>query len=190
MSAQPVGAILAAGGSSRFGRPKQLARWGETSLIRRAVQSLLASDVDAVHVIVGAYGAEVRAELDGLPVTVHDNTEWREGMASSIRCAVAAASDRAPALCLALADQPGVDGPALQRLIAAWRRRPEHPAAAAYADTLGVPAVFPRDYFPALSRLQGDRGAKSLLLSAGAAVTRVTLPEAALDIDRPQDLVS
>jgi CTP:molybdopterin cytidylyltransferase MocA len=86
-----------------------------------------------------------------------------------------------------LADQPLVDEAAMRQLIAAFDD--EHRiVAAAYDDTIGVPAVFGREHLQALMRLTGDRGAGSWLRSRQNEVSRVRLRSAALDIDEPSDL--
>jgi len=86
-----------------------------------------------------------------------------------------------------LVDQPRVDAAALHRLLVAWRRRPGVPAAARYAGRAGVPAMLPRRHWRAARALRGDEGARSLL--RGVQVTLVDMPEAALDVDTPEDLL-
>jgi len=84
-----------------------------------------------------------------------------------------------------LVDQPRVDAAALRRLVGAWRRRPGLPAAARYAGHAGVPAVLPRRHWRAVRALRGDEGARALLRDRP--VTLVELPEAAFDVDTPED---
>jgi molybdenum cofactor cytidylyltransferase len=86
-----------------------------------------------------------------------------------------------------LVDQPHVDAAALVRLVAAWRRRPGIPAAARYDGRIGVPAVLPRRHWRALKSLRGDEGARALLRGV-ATLTPVDMPEAAFDVDTPEDL--
>ena len=118
------------------------------------------------------------------------NHEWREGLASSIRAGVA----RLPASCtgvmLLLADQPAVSADDLKRLAGTWRKQPQYIAAALYAGTSGVPAIFPRSAFRDLAELRGDVGARVLLRRSADRVVRVPMPSAALDVDTPEDLLA
>jgi molybdenum cofactor cytidylyltransferase len=88
-----------------------------------------------------------------------------------------------------LADQVLVASDEYQRLLDVARTNPERPIAAAYDDTVGVPAVFPARYFERLSALQGDRGAGSLLKSDDQVVP-IDMPSAAFDIDTPEQLAA
>jgi molybdenum cofactor cytidylyltransferase len=94
---------------------------------------------------------------------------------------------RARAVLLLLSDQPDVDVASLRRLVRAWRRRPGHAAAAVYEGKLGAPAILPRPMWARARGLTGDVGARALLRGAGAGITKVTLPEAAFDIDTEKD---
>jgi molybdenum cofactor cytidylyltransferase len=91
---------------------------------------------------------------------------------------------------LMLADQAAVTSQDLQRLVGTWRRQPEYIAAALYAGSTGVPAVFPRSRFRELAELRGDIGARMLLQRNPDRVVRVPMDSAALDIDTPEDLLA
>jgi len=179
-------AILAAGASSRLGRPKQLLPFRGTTLLRAVVREVCAASCDRVAVVLGAYAGSVAPELDGLPVASLANVLWTEGMASSIRCGVAwAVRSRCEALLVALCDQPRLTAAHLETLLQVYRRSPG-PVASRYAGTLGAPAIFDRASFPALFALTGDAGASRLLASA----TPVDWPDGALDVDTPEQATS
>ena len=94
------------------------------------------------------------------------------------------------AVLLMLADQAAVTAEDLKRLAGAWRRQPEYIAAARYAVTTGVPAIFPRSTFLDLTSLRGDVGARVLLQRNPDRVVRVPMASAAIDIDTPEDLLA
>ena len=181
--------VLAAGASSRFGSPKQLVRVRGRALLRLAVDHAVQVAGHAVTVVLGAHAAQVAPILKASSVSIVVNRFWSEGIASSIRTGVASVPASCDGVLLTLADQAAVTGEDLQRLIGAWRRDPQRIVAAQYAAILGVPAIFPRAQFAALLALRGDRGARALLNRAAGGVIGVPVPSAAVDIDRPEDLL-
>ena len=183
--------ILAAGGSRRLGRPKQLVEIEGQSLVRRAAEAALAAWSGSVHVVVGAEVIRVRAALEGLPVELVINDAWKEGIASSIRAAIEAVERRdraAETLTLMLCDQPGVTGEVLRKLVDAYRETRAPVVASRYAEGPGVPALFHAELFPALKSLEGDVGARQLIRGLDREV--VTIPFAMPDdIDTPADVL-
>jgi molybdenum cofactor cytidylyltransferase len=151
-----------------------------------------ATDVagSAVVVVLGAHAAELTPLLRHSSATVVINRDWREGLASSIRTAVARLPSSCTAVLLTLADQASVTSEDLRRLTSAWRRQTGYIAAAHYGMTTGVPAIFPRSTFSDLLELRGDVGARALLQRNPDRVVRVPMPRAAVDVDTPEDLLA
>jgi len=190
--------LLAAGGSSRLGRSKQLVRRGNRPLLLLALaaaRGALGRD-EATVVVLGAAALRLRNVLrrstgrvpNGAGRTrVAYNALWRAGLAGSLRAGLDALPRSAHAALVMLVDQPNVDAATLRRLIAAWRTRPGIPAAAHYAGHAGVPAILPRRLWHAARSLEGDVGARALLRGAPR-VTLVEMPEAELDVDTVEDL--
>jgi CTP:molybdopterin cytidylyltransferase MocA len=177
--------LLAAGGSRRLGRPKQLLVWQGETLVRRAARAALEAGVDELIVVAGAQRDAVAAALAGLDLRVVENDRWPEGIGSSIAAGVRAASGAA--VLLFLADQPGVDAALLAELIAGMEAGHER-VACAYAGVIGVPALFSdRSDLVALRGLSEDRGAGHLLRRAGGAVLAIPAEQAAHDIDDEAD---
>lgn len=164
--------VLAAGFSRRFGSAKQLFTYFDEPLVRRAAR--VAREVAPVIVVIPR-DAAIREALEGLDVTVVENDERSEGMAASIRAGVRACDGD---VLLTVCDQPAVDSAHLRKLIDC--RAPI--AASGYEGTVGVPALFSSTYRDALLALQGDSGAKSLLLTNEVHI--VPLADGT-DIDRP-----
>ncbi len=182
--------LLAAGASTRMGRPKQLLPIAGQPLVARAAEAALASPAWPVVVVLGAHAAEIHPALARLPVLIAENTAWAEGLGSSIRTGLTALekfSRSLDAALIALADQPAFSADAVARLVAAHRTNNSGLTAARYAGRLGVPALFARKHFPLLHALRGDEGARAILTAHSTDVAAVDLPELAFDLDTPAD---
>jgi molybdenum cofactor cytidylyltransferase len=181
--------VLAAGGSTRFGSPKQLVRVDGRPLLHTAVSRAVEIAGHAVTVVLGAHASELAPLLRHTAASVVINRDWSEGLASSIRAGVERLPGSCAAVMLLLADQPAVTTEDLRRLAGAWRRQPDYIVAAQYRATLGAPAIFPCTNFRDLADLRGDQGARVLLSRHSHRVVRVPMESAALDIDTPEDLL-
>lgn len=173
--------VLAAGGSRRLGRPKQLVTVAGVPLVRRACLLALQTAPAGVIVVAGAHGARVAAALRGLPVVIVRNREWRGGLATSLRAGLRRVRPYAPSALVLTVDQWRVSAADLQRLLRAGA-----PAAASYAGIRGVPALLPRAWRAPAGALRGDRGARALL--ARPDVRPVVMPSAVHDLDTRADL--
>jgi molybdenum cofactor cytidylyltransferase len=141
-----------------------------------------------VAVVLGAHVDVISPTLTGLPITRLDNDRWKEGMASSIRRAVAWAKETdSEALVICVCDQLKLEAAHLDRLIATHRGSPTSMVGSAYAGVCGVPAVFGRDRFSALDRLRGDHGAIGLLRDDPQTIA-VPWEAGLLDLDTEADL--
>ncbi len=179
-------AILAAGSSSRLGRPKQLVPHRDSTLVRETAQCALAA-CDPVAVVLGAHADEVATALDGLAVELIANFAWHEGIASSIRVAASWAQGvGVNALALLVCDQPRLTADHIRALVSAHRAS-RVTVASLYSGRLGVPAVFGRSQFAALLGLTGDAGAR-YLISRDASATALDWPDGAIDVDLPEEL--
>jgi CTP:molybdopterin cytidylyltransferase MocA len=185
-----AGIVLAAGGGTRFGAPKQLARLGGETLVHRAARLALGCCPAGVVVVTGAGADEVEAELSQLArmgVTPVRNPDWAGGMALSLASGLRALPGDAAAALVLLCDQAAVDAADLARLVEGWAAAPGRIAAAAFDGVRGVPAIFPRNTWALLQALRGDRGAAGVI-AAQPEVSAVAMPHAALDVDTRADL--
>jgi xanthine dehydrogenase accessory factor len=179
-------AILAAGASRRLGRPKQLVAVGDTTLLGHAARAACASRCRPVAVVLGSEAGRIAPCLDGLPVERLLAPGWQEGMAASLRAAVAWAAGRdLDALVVALCDQPALSAAHLDRLLAA-REAGAARVGSRHGEVVSAPALFGRGDFARLARLTGDRGAAAVLRAPDTVV--VDWPAGALDIDTEEDV--
>jgi molybdenum cofactor cytidylyltransferase len=186
-----VGAIiLAAGGSSRYGRAKQLLSFQGESLVRRAVRAAIEGGCACVTVVAGDARGRIESELRETTAIILENPEWQHGLGTSIRCGLRHLLSSRPELDAAVllaCDQPFVDARVIKALIVQWENSRRPIVASSYANTLGIPALFERSCFEALLALPDDSGAKALIASRSADVLQVEFEKGAIDIDTPAD---
>ncbi len=175
--------VLAAGASRRLGQAKQNLTMGDETLLQHTVRIASTVAPSRVLTVLGAQATALSRSIGGFWV---NNPQWEAGMGSSLACGVAQLPENSAILVL-LCDQPRVGADQLTGLVNAWQAQPTQIAAAVYNGRRGVPAIFPPASRAALLALNGDQGARTLLRSA-ASMTEVSMPEAAVDIDRPADL--
>ena len=179
-----VGAIiLAAGRSTRMGRPKVLLPWQGRPLLGHVTESLRAAGIAPLLVVVGP-DTPALPELPGIEVLRHP--EARQGLGTSLAAGAAALRGRVRALLVCLGDQPGIDPAVIAALVAALHG-PHLAAAPVYRGGVrGHPVLFSAALLPELVRLQGDRGARAVLEAHPTVLLPVDAP-APPDIDTPGD---
>ncbi|MGA7275703.1 MAG: nucleotidyltransferase family protein, partial [Candidatus Udaeobacter sp.] len=137
--------IVAAGGSSRLGQPKQLLRFRGKSLVQHIVAAARQAGCSPVIVVIGSDSEKVTGELRSTNAVIVENENWQRGIGSSIRAGVQGLIDYAPeidAIILLVCDQPGVNADTIRNLIKLREEMKKRIVASRYADTLGVPALF------------------------------------------------
>ncbi len=184
--------VLAAGGSTRMGTPKQLLTIQGVPLLVRAVEAALASRAWPVAVVLGHQAELMRPLLLRSPVQVVENPRWSEGMGSSIGAGIDNLDKFSSSLdggLIILADQPQISALTIDTLGTAFAGR-AHIVAARYGGTIGAPVIFGRSFFAELLALSSQEGAHRVLSANSAAVTAVDVPEGAVDLDTPEEYES
>jgi molybdenum cofactor cytidylyltransferase len=183
-----VGVVLGAGRSSRFGAPKQLLPFEDTTLLGQVVRNANASNLDQVVVVLGRASEELRASVDFGRAEVVENAAYGTGCASSLLAGMDAADESCEALMLLLGDQPGVRAKFIDFVLAEWRRERPWASVTSYREKLGHPFIFARQAFDDLRELHGDKAVWKLIEAYPDRVLRVEI-EATLppDVDTPKD---
>lgn len=179
--------LLAAGASARFGKPKQLLPYRNRSLLRHVAEVATSSSTSATSVVLGFEADRMKQELSGLPLTILNNSKWQEGIASSIRTGISSLPASVDAALIMLCDQALISVEILNTIIATYLAAGKRIVASEYAGTIGVPALFGKEFFPELLQLKGDKGAKEVLRCYSAICGRVPFPGGEKDIDLPND---
>ena len=183
-----VGLLLAAGGATRFGSQKLVAPFRGEPLVRSAA-GLLRSVTDETIAVVGNDADAVRGALEGSGLVLVQNSDWREGLSSSLRAGVAAVPADAEAVIVALGDQPELDVGLVRALVEAWRATGMAIVTARYRGVRAPPVLIAREMFGEIETLRGDYGAKALMDRVPTRVGFVDVDsEIPKDIDTPADL--
>lgn len=185
--------ILAAGEGRRMGALKQMLPYGGGTMLWHVVDTALDAAFGPVVVVVGANADTVREALQHKDVLVAENPAWQSGMGSSIMAGLKVlqeADDMLGAAAILLADQPAITARQYSSMRTLLQSSAADAVAAEYAGTVGVPAIFAASCFPKLLSLAPESGAKHLLRDGGLEVVRFPLPEAAHDVDTPDDLAA
>lgn len=184
--------VLAAGQSRRMGGPnKLLEKIGPDALVRRAAEQALASRAAPVVVVTGHQRERVEAALSGLAVKFVHNPDYDDGLSTSLKVGIAALPEEVDGAIVCLADMPRIDAALIDRMIATFA--PEH-GGLIVVPTLegkrGNPVLWARRFFPDLSALQGDVGARHLIGTYADAVVELPVANRAVffDVDTPEAL--
>lgn len=179
--------IIAAGGSSRMKKAKQLLPWRETTLLGHTIKQAKATKADEVILVLGARFEKIRSSIEEPAMTIVENKEWKKGIGSSIACGVnhLLKHNDHEAVLLMLADQPLIDSAYLNHVIEIFQKNPSKIIATKYPGSNGVPALFPKDYFGELLKLKEDVGARNLL-NSGRPILILDSGNKLFDVDTPE----
>ena len=182
--------ILAAGSSSRFGNIKQLLHFNGKTLLQHAIDEAIEAGAEPVVVVTGANADEISKDINREQTQVVLNERWQEGMASSIVAGMQAAisyNNDIEKIIIAVSDQPFISSSLFKQLYKTQEESVQHIIACTYADTTGTPVLFTQKYFDGLLSLEGDEGAKKILLANKDDVASIDFPQGNIDIDTKDD---
>lgn len=182
--------LLAAGSSSRLGRPKQLINYQGKTLIKKVIEEAKKSKADCLVVVLGSNPELIQTGFDTTSTPFIINLDWQNGMSSSMQAGLRFLMEKEviDQVVLMLCDQPFIDASLLDQLITEKTTSGKGIVAAAYSNTLGVPALFDRHYFEELLQLTGPEGAKKVIFKHQAEVHALDFPLGAVDLDTEEDV--
>ena len=181
--------LLAAGSSSRLGKAKQLLECQGKTLLQHSMEAALKSNADKVVVVLGANAESLTPTIQQYNIYIAVNTEWSEGIASSIRKGVQVMLQSDPEInniILMVCDQPFITTILLNELMTDDKGN-KNIVASNYGGTLGTPALFNKIYFPELLSLSNNEGAKKIIQKYSNKVVAIQFSKGDIDIDTMQD---
>jgi molybdenum cofactor cytidylyltransferase len=159
---QTGGVILAAGGSERFGRPKQLLDWDGKPFIVRVVETAQAAGLKPVIVITGVDHDAIKAVLYDLAVEVIHNPNWEAGQSTSMKLGIESLPERCENVVFLLSDQPQISPLLIRSLIEHQSQRLSPIVAPLAGGRRANPVLFNRETFDALMQVSGDQGGRAV----------------------------
>jgi molybdenum cofactor cytidylyltransferase len=187
--------ILAAGASRRIGKPKQLLKWGDETLITHTLKTALKLNTNNIYVVLGANFQIIQKTIQHFPVTILNNNNWEQGLGTSIAWASKYIQEqgqeqklKVDALLFILADQPFITSDYLNELISSFSPQKKQIIASSYQNRkFGVPAIFDTYYLNQLSKLNDDFGARHILKVNESFVKALKPPVKNVDLDFKED---
>nr|BFF35639.1 hypothetical protein BACT7_05010 [Tenacibaculum mesophilum] len=180
--------ILAAGSASRMGKIKQLLPYKNTTLLEWTIEQAQKSVIKNVFCVLGANKDAIEKKLTTNAIITIYNPKYQDGLSTSIIKGIEFLQEHNfDNALIMLADQPHVTSEYLNSLIKVSKKNPSKIITSNYQGSVGVPAVFPKEYFNKLLNLKGDKGAKNFLLQHDDNIFKVNSSLNLLDIDTPED---
>ena len=183
--------LLAAGESKRMGRPKQMLEWQGKTFLLHVLENLINSDVDEIILVLGHEAEQIRKSLPECQIKIVINPDYKKGMSSSLRHGLLAMDPRSEAFLVLLADQPGIGPEIINSLIQDFQRTNPRPGIVrpVYRGLLGHPVLIGIKYLQEALQLQGDVGARQILINHHKDIWEVEVDQDVVlkDIDTPEE---
>jgi molybdenum cofactor cytidylyltransferase len=181
--------ILAAGGASRFGAPKQLAQLDGAALLQHVVDAARAVPLlEDIVVVLGANADAIEARVDLAPARTVRCASWPDGLSASLRAGVAALDEGVDCALVLLGDQPRVTPQVIALVVDGAAASGVRAARASYGGVGGHPVALRRALLQRVPELTGDAGMRDLLVGPGVRLLEAGHLCDPADVDTPQDL--
>jgi len=158
--------LLAAGESKRMGITKQILKFGKNTILEYTINNLVNSKIDEIILVLGYKAKEIKKQVstdyDNLIITV--NSDFRNGMSSSIKQGIRSINPEAKAALIVLGDQPLISSEIINLVIDSYNEKDVGIVAPIFKGIIGHPVCFNLDkYRDRLLGLSGDKGAKEIV---------------------------
>lgn len=188
-----AGIILAAGTSSRFGRPKQLLRLKGKFIIEWVLDAALSSQLDKIVLVLGSSHQKVLQALDKKlqdpKLSIEINPEFIKGQSHSLRLGLSKVKDDFAAVVFLLADQPLLNSTIINFLLEKFHAAGKDICVPTYRGVRKNPTIFSRRIYSQLMNIRGDIGARNLIDENPDRVQTVEIddPLCFFDVDTQKD---
>ena len=188
-----AGIILAAGMSVRFGRPKQLLYLGNKYLLEWVLDAALASLLTKVVLVLGYEHQKIllalRSKINLPRVQIEINPRYRQGQSRSLQAGLSAVHNEFHSVMFLLGDQPLLQPATIDYLLENFWKSEKDICVPVYRGKRGNPTIFSRALYGKLKAIEGDIGARDIILESPAKVLSVEVDDQLgfADIDSQED---
>ncbi len=170
-----------------MGLPKQLLPMKGKNLLQHTIDQAVASKATSVSVVLGADAVHIQKSIREGNFKIVMNPQWVEGMSSSIRAGISALPESIEAAIISPCDQPFLSAQIFDALIDEFTAFHKSVVTCEFEGSVGPPVLFSRIHFPELSSLEGDAGARRIVLQHEGDRAHVPFPLGSVDLDTPED---
>lgn len=181
--------VLAAGESTRMGKPKPLLRFGDRTFLEQIVAVLQEANVDRITVVLGAWAEAIQQAVDLSNVAVVINHDYRKGQLSSLLAGLATVPAKTDAILLCLVDSPFITADIVARVVATFQETRAPLVIPTFQGKRGHPSLFARSMFEALKQAPPEQGARQAVYTNEDKIVEVEIPERAvvIGVNTPQE---
>lgn len=184
---QTAGIVLAAGGSERLGRPKQLCAWQDVPFVLQVVQNAVEGGLSPLKVVVGAYRELIEKTLRAFPVQIVRNPDWASGIGSSMKAGLLALPKTCESIMFLLSDQPQISPTMIHQLIEHYIHYHAPITAPKVGNRWTNPVLFDKSTFQALMQVKGDKGGRAVFDQFEGNWLPWIDDRALMDVDKAED---
>lgn len=180
--------------SKRIGAAKQLIDIDGKYVLQWVVDAALESDLQKIYLILGCYADRILTTLPQLKttekITIIRNSEYKNGMSSSVKCGILATKNHYENVLFLLGDQPFISAQMINTLLGEQIRSQKPICLPTFKNKKGHPVLFNKIFYDQLLQVEGDQGGRSVLRNNGEHIHKVEIddPDILLDIDTMKDL--
>ncbi len=180
--------LLAAGGSTRLGQPKQLLQFKNRSLINHIIDQIMSAGLLSIRVVLGKHYSDVKAQISERNLEILQNTDWEKGISSSIKCGLSNLKPKTEAVLIFVVDQPFLRSELISEILNKFNDSKANIIAACVSGQIVHPVLYRKEVFAKLMKLEGDVGGKAIFGTELVDTVNWGDDKLLLDIDSIDDL--
>ena len=188
-----AGDILAAGESSRFGKPKQLLKLNNKCLIEWVLDAAVGSRLEKIILVLGHKHQEILAALvkktRHLDIEVVINSDYKNGQSTSLLAGLSKIRNLFPSIMFLLGDQPMLDSETINTLLEQFWSSDKDICVPVFKGKRGNPVIFSQEFYDHLAEIKGDIGARDIIRNHPDHVQKIEIdnPLCFVDVDTQSD---
>jgi molybdenum cofactor cytidylyltransferase len=182
--------VLAAGLSQRMGKPKMTLPWGDTTVIRQVVSTLIAAGIKDIYIVTGANRSQIEGELHDLPVNIVYNPQYQDGeMLRSLQVGITSIKEAIKATLIVLGDQPQIQIKTIEAVVVEFIQTKSKIVVPSYRMRRGHPWLIEKSLWLEIIALKPDKTLRDFLQENRDLIHYffVDTPTILEDLDTPED---